>query len=118
MANAIQVIFPYRHQGMWVFDDEDTDLLQEPFISGADDIIDRAIEAKGIPDAENGFRLIFSGGEFPDHDLKFEWIREGEGGNWYRSEQLGMEGWLCPALLRYFETAPREIYAKFLPKAD
>jgi hypothetical protein len=23
-----------------------------------------------------------------------------------------MEGWLCPALFKYFEVAPKEIYAK------
>jgi hypothetical protein len=23
-----------------------------------------------------------------------------------------MEGWQCPALFRYFETAPRELYVK------
>jgi hypothetical protein len=27
-----------------------------------------------------------------------------------------MEGWLCPALLKYFATAPREIYVKIEPK--
>jgi hypothetical protein len=27
-----------------------------------------------------------------------------------------MEGWLCPALLKYFPTAPREIYIKVEPK--
>ena len=45
--NAIQVIYPYKHAGLWVFDDE---------------------------------------------------------------------GWLGPALLLYFESAPPEIYTKFEPK--
>jgi hypothetical protein len=32
--------------------------------------------------------------------------------NWYRSEEPAMEGWLCPALFRYFDEAPRNLYVK------
>lgn len=28
-------IFPYRHDGLWVFDDDSVGLRQEPFVSGA-----------------------------------------------------------------------------------
>jgi hypothetical protein len=28
-----------------------------------------------------------------------------------------MEGWLCPALFKYFEKAPKEIYIKAEPMA-
>jgi hypothetical protein len=27
-----------------------------------------------------------------------------------------MEGWLCPALFKYFESAPKEIFLKAEPK--
>lgn len=113
MANAIMVIHPYRHEGLWVFDDADAGLHREPFIAGADAIIDLAIRRKRLAGAESGFRLLFSAGPFPGYDFRFEWVREGDGGNWYRAQDLGREGWLCPALLRYFEEAPGEIYAKF-----
>jgi hypothetical protein len=33
-------------------------------------------------------------------------------GNWYRTDDPPMEGWLCPALFKFFETAPREIFVK------
>jgi hypothetical protein len=33
--NAINVISPYKHHGMWVFDDARVGLVQEPFVSGA-----------------------------------------------------------------------------------
>jgi hypothetical protein len=36
--NAIHAIHPYRHEGLWVFDDETAGLRQEPFVSGADGI--------------------------------------------------------------------------------
>jgi hypothetical protein len=36
--------------------------------------------------------------------------------NWYYSERTRTEGWLCPALFKYFAASPREIYAKAEPK--
>jgi len=78
----------------------------------------KALEAKGIKDGDKGFRLIFSAGEFPLYDFKFSWLREGDGGNWYFSDDFNIEGWLCPALFAYFDEAPKEIYTKFEPKSD
>ena len=112
--NAILAIYPYKYEGLWVFDDEKADLEKEPFISGADTIIDHFVE--DIPGAESGFRLIFSQFEFPGHDAVFTWVRPDGSGNWYRLDALDMEGWLCPALLKYFDEPPKQIYAKFEPK--
>src|SRR6516165_3655050 len=58
--NAINVISPYKHHGMWVFDDPRVGLVQEPFVSGADTWIDRVVA--NIPNAENAnlFRHSFS----------------------------------------------------------
>jgi hypothetical protein len=111
MANALMVIHPYKYEGMWVFDDERTGLDKEPFVSGADEIIDKMVE--DIPDANNGFNLIFSATPFPSYDLELEWRREEMNGNWYYSSKLDMEGWLCPALFEYFDKAPLKIYAQF-----
>jgi hypothetical protein len=113
--NAIIAIHPYKHEGLWVFDDPRVGLVQEPFVSGADEIIERMVQ--GIPGAQHGFTLFFSASPFPGHHSMLEWRRSGMGGNWYYSADLGIEGWLCPALLRYFETAPERIYAQFKPKA-
>ena len=109
--NAINVIAPYKHLGMWVFDDLRVGLVQEPFVAGADAMMDRI--AANVPDAKNGFTLIFSGSRFPAYEYRFDWLRaDADGGNWYRSEEYGMEGWLCPALFRYFEEAPKQIYVQ------
>jgi len=78
-------------------------------------MIDRIVS--DIPGAANGFRLLFSPTPFPGHTVKLEWRREEFGGNWYFCPQLNMEGWLCPALFRYFEEAPKELYAQAQPKA-
>lgn len=59
--NAIRAIYPYKDSGLWVFDDERVGLDKEPFIAGADTLID-------------------------------------------------------PALFKYFETAPKELFAKFEPR--
>jgi hypothetical protein len=61
--NAINVISPYKHHGMWVFDDARVGLVQEPFVAGADTMIDRVVA--DIPDAERGFMLVFSTTPFP-----------------------------------------------------
>jgi len=109
--NSLIAIFPYRYRGFWVFDDLAVGLIQEPFVAGEDVIIDRL--TAHIPDAAGGFRLLFSATPFPGYTARLEWQREDLGGNWYFSDTLGLEGWLCPALLKYFASPPRDIYAKF-----
>ena len=112
--NSLMVIVPYKYEGLWVFDDPAVGLSKEPFIAGIDTMIDKVVA--DIPKAERGFRAIFSATPFPGSQFKLEWRREDSGGNWYYSDQFKMEGWLCPALLRYFPSAPREIYVKVEPK--
>jgi hypothetical protein len=113
-VNALMVIAPYKYQGTWVFDDPAVGLSREPFIAGIDTMIDKAVA--NIWNAEAGFRAIFSASPFPGADFKLEWRRAESGGNWYYSDQFQMEGWLCPALLKYFPTAPPQIYVKVEPK--
>jgi hypothetical protein len=56
-----------------------------------------------LPNAKKGFVAVFSAGYFPDAQIVLESVREEGAGNVYRWAEKGMEGWLCPALLRYFE---------------
>ena len=109
--NSIRIIKPYKFAGTWVFDDDNTNLVREPFVEGADDIID--VMTSQIEGAENGFALIFSAHPFPGSTLQLLRVREEFGGWWYRSEDIDMEGWLCPALFLYFEDAPEELHCKF-----
>src|SRR5690349_7077115 len=99
--NAINLIAPYRFEGMWVFDDPRVGLNKEPFVSGADLMIDALVA--DISNAQKGFGLLFSATPFPGYKAKLEWRREEYGGNWYFSPDFKMEGWLCPALLKYFD---------------
>jgi hypothetical protein len=114
-VNAINVMSPYKHHGMWVFDDPRVGLVQEPFVSGADTWIDRVVA--DIPNAEKGFTLIFSSAPFPGHQYRLDWRRAESGGNWYYSADLDIEGWLCPALFRYFPNAPASLYARIEARA-
>ena len=68
------------------------------------------IARKGIANAAEGFLMLFSADPFPGADMQLEWVREESGGNVYRWEQR--EGWLCPALLRYFDAAPTRIFVQ------
>lgn len=109
--NAICVIHPYKDQGTWVFDDPAVGLVKEPFVCGADEILDRL--TADIPEAEAGVTVVFSANPFPGSQFRLDWRREDSGGNWYYQEETGLEGWLCPAMFKYFEAAPDKIYMQF-----
>ncbi len=109
-SNSIMVIMPYKHAGTWVFDDETVGLTKEPFVGGIPELMDKMVE--DIPDAENGFRLLFSAQEFPDYSHHLTWTRGDHSGNWYYSKEYKKEGWLCPGLFKYYKKAPMDIYVK------
>jgi hypothetical protein len=108
MNNSIFVIKPYKWEGLWVFDDASVGLVHEPFVGGADAMIDVATEQ--IPHADRGFLAVFSSCDFPGAQIVLEWVREDYGGNVYRWKEKEMEGWLCPALLRYFAEPPKKMF--------
>jgi hypothetical protein len=110
LANAIHVIVPYRHASTWVFDDPRVGLTQEPFVSGIPEMID--VMVADIPNAETGFRLLFSSAPFPGYQVQLEKVRAEYEGTWYRWTDNNAEGWLCPALFLYYPEAPALLYAK------
>lgn len=112
MPNQIMAIAPYWLEDIetWVFDDPAVALVQEPFVSGIPEMMDHLVA--DIPDARSGFRLLFSASPFPGYQRKLTRLREELGGWWYASDEPEGEGWLCPALFRYFDEAPGEIYVK------
>ena len=113
-ANSIMVIAPYRFNGTWVFDDPRAGLVREPFVGGIPELIDTLVA--DIPNADKGFRLTFSAREFPGYQRKLTWVRGDSSGNWYRLDGTSKEGWLCPALFKYYREAPKELYVKADPK--
>jgi len=113
--NCIFTIMPYKHHGGWVFDDEKAGLVQEAFVSGIPEIIEWLIAEHGIKGATKGFRLYFSKNPFPGSQLKLKWLRGDDTGNWYEVDMgdgVKEEGWLCPALFKYFDAAPKSIFVR------
>lgn len=96
-----------------MFDDPAVGLSGEPFVAGVPEIIEQAVAH--IPNAEQGFNLIFSTQPFPGATIELRRVREEYGGNWYEWAGRGMEGWLCPALFKYFDQAPERLYCQVLP---
>ena len=111
--NALMVIQPYKHNGVWMFDDEARGLVAEPFVAGIPEIIEDLIERHtemSSEEAENGFTVVISSSPFPEHQAVLALEREDMGGNWYKEEETEYEGWLCPAMYKFFEEAPERIY--------
>ena len=119
MGNQINVISPYLWNSMWVFDDEKKELDKEPFVAGADTMLDFLTEHK-----YDSCNLIFSKDPFKGHQHQISKSTSSEL-NWHGDpnidgtdyefvqSDLGIHDlWLCPALLKYFDTPPDNIYFK------
>ena len=105
--NSLMQILAYRTIGGWSFDDDAFGLVAEPFVAGIPEMIDILAERVGVTDR---IILTFSCAPFPGDVIRIDKTSEEFGGNWYRWDDLGMIGWLCPALLHYFQEAPESIY--------
>ena len=119
MKNSIYTLEAYRHAGMWVFDDPAVGLVKEPFVSGADIVFDH-IAGRHEDFSKTTACVAFSTTPIPDHDVHAVLTGEdGHDGHFYKVEKFkgdeAMEGfpfWLCPALLKYYDGAPSDIYVK------
>jgi hypothetical protein len=117
--NSIFAIAPYEWNGLWVFDDEARLLDKEPFVAGADTMIETA--ALALLGRKKDFVMLFSAVPFPGNQIVLEWQRHERKGDVYKSVTPGMmegeECWLCPALRLYFtEEAPKFIYVQLKAK--
>jgi hypothetical protein len=113
--SGVMIIEPYSEGGAWVFDDPRVGLQREPFVAGITEMIDRLVA--GIPNAKEGFRLLFGTFPFEGYQTTLTWVRtDPVEGNWYRADGSGDEGWLCPALFCYFQSPPRKIFVRAEPK--
>lgn len=116
--NSIFTIHPYADGGALVFDDPSVGLVREALVGGTDTILELAAK---LADADPvRFTLLFSAIPFPGHQAMGTHLEKGEleFGDWYAVALPGLgvhEGWLCPALLKYFSEAPAVIYFKVQP---
>lgn len=109
-ANAIKHLNVYKFGDQWVFDDAAVGLDKEPFVAGADTLIDKL-----APPNERKVGITFSDNFFPTHDFTVDMVKDDShinAGTYYHCEELKHDLWLCPALLKYFKTPPNKIYFK------
>jgi hypothetical protein len=121
--NCLNVIHPYLLNNIWVFDDPNRELKQEALIAGMPEMLAYICAIEQIP--LDQLSLIFSAIPFPG--WKYQLVKldrsgdlsyEDDGkiisitGNWYNLKGTDLEGWLCPALLKYFDNAPLHIYVQ------
>lgn len=122
---AVMTLFPYRTGPTWVFDDARTGLKEEAFVLGMSEMISSLVAAKELADPDGGFALHFSDQPFDGSDAELSWLRSDDAqglgdsalvlvGNWYTGVIAGerMVGWLCPALLKFFPSAPGRIFVR------
>jgi hypothetical protein len=43
---------------------------------------------------------------------KLSWLRGDRSGNFYKLDDPPMEGWICPAMFKYYREAPKTLYVK------
>lgn len=126
-TNSIFTIRPYRRGGIWAFDEPALGLLAEPFVGEINQMIDAMLLQSGLIPGEQ-FTGMFSANRFPGIHMHLKWVRSEGGGNWYsdfghysyndfneikeaKPREL-IEGWLCPALFRFFCDAPKSIFVR------
>ena len=132
MANVLNVIQPYWYANYWVFDDASKGLEKESLEGrfeaelreimvlarliggGVTKMIDYLV--KDIPNAREGFILLFSSQPFAGYRVQLSRIAEENGGCLYRGKNYSAETCLSPALFRYFETTPESLYMKAEPQ--
>jgi hypothetical protein len=55
-------------------------------------------------------RVTFSDRAFPGATITARRLRWDSGGAWYRIDPIGIDGWLCPATLKFFPVHPPVIH--------
>jgi len=108
--NQINVIHPYKTGfGYWVFDDEEVGLQKEPFVGSINEMLDR------LTNDGTQCTVFISEDYIPGYNLKLIQCPAPDGTHepgWYKWNERNLSGWLCPALLKYFDGYPHTIFVK------
>ena len=111
-GNSIFRILVHRKNGIWVFDDDRFGIVGQPFVFGADLILEKMAAQSGL--SGECLNLVFAGIPFPGSDFTLKFIREETEGFMYRCEEENLQCWLSPSLKNYFPDPPPEIYLQLL----
>lgn len=107
--NQVNVLYPTRSKyGVWSFDDEDLDIVGEPFVGAINLMIDSLLNGEE--------QCIIYCSKEPIHDYNISLTkREDMGQGMYQMDGTEVVGWLCPCFLNYFPDYVDKVYAKIEP---
>lgn len=103
-GNALFTVFPYKKNGGWYMDDESKGIILEPFVGGADTLLDVVANGK------HELTAVFSNQPFKGYDFVAEKRGGDEFGTDYYSEKHNHEFWLCAVLFQYINPSPEKLY--------
>lgn len=104
--NEVNILYPTRSRyGVWAFTDLSVGLYEEPFVGEINDMIDM------FTDGRDQCIVYISHSPLPNANGHLLRLKE-ESDGWYELEGKGISGWLCPAVLKYFQGYPDDIYFK------
>ena len=108
--NALKFLTLYKEGDIWMFDDEFLGIKREVFVPSASDVITELVRKRFTCDRTKNVQIIIGEKvELPDAEIHH--VPE-QPDNTY--EYKGKELWLCPVLLRFFNTPPKTIQVKFV----
>jgi hypothetical protein len=108
-SNQINVIHPFKKNNVWVFNDPEVNLYEEPFVSNVNPLIDTVVTG-------DSFTAFISHSFIPNAQIVLEQVLDSDhsdiGDGWYQMQGTGLVCWLCPATLKYFKDYPDMIYVR------
>ena len=108
-SNSLMVLRVTMENDIWAFNDPEKGLHREPFVAGADALCEALAKSVG---SKSAVTIIFSENQFPTAVMRLNWVKFEMGGNVYELAGSDHKAWLCPALLKYFDKAPKTIYVE------
>lgn len=123
MPNALHQLTAYRKDGLWMFDDPQKNIFEEPFVAGADIMFD-LMSGRNRDASINLCQVVFAATPLPEVDVHVELSHaDGFDGHFYTVRKFlpaleRFQFWLCPALLAFFEKAPQSIFVKVIQSAS
>jgi len=112
-GNSIFRVLARFVNGVWVFDDHTFGIREQPFVFGADLILEKMVA--GVGEELDQVNILFSGIPFPGSEHCIEFVRQETEGFVYRWEDEKLQGWVSPSLRNYFPDPPSKIYLQLLP---
>lgn len=114
----ITFIAKKSNTGMWVFDHDHKNTINEPLCNGTELVLDEyfKIDIKREPKEGDLMHILASTEDFEESDTVLELQSTTvDNGSVYLDMVLFEKVWLCPWLQSYFGHVPSELYVQLIP---